>query len=81
MRPRKDSGGSTFVHKSLISVSLLKKGVGPAHHRGALRPCSLQCVLVCIAFTLHKNMVSGNWDQNPHFHIPVQGPNGFLPVL
>lgn len=80
MRPRKDSGGSTFVHKHLISVSLLKKGVTARHSR-ALRPCSLQCVWVCIAFVLHNKVVSGNWDQNPHFDVPVQGPNGFLPVV
>lgn len=81
MRPRKDSDSSTFVHKSLISVSSLKKGIGPAHDSGALRPCSLQCVLVSVASMLHKTVISGKWDQNPHFHIPVQGPNGFLPVV
>lgn len=71
----------TFVHKSLISVSSLKKGVGPAHDSGALRPSSLQRVLVSIAFILHKTVISGNWDQNPHFHIPLEGPNGFLPAV
>lgn len=68
MRPRKDSGGSTFVHKSLISVSFVKEGAACSSPRGSQTLLSAVCVsLYCMYITQR----SGHWELGAEPSFPL----------